>query len=166
MKFPSTLSPLAPLKYCRASTAEHVLKHSSDKPVGRQEKRNQFNHPEYLAIKNTVSMGWTVTNKSHLQSRESYLNNNLLSVSILSHQTHSRVIRKSDSFYHYQGEKKGSRYDVKKHRKLKENVRCHGDQEPEAGGQSPRATEQELEDEKREDRTRSGGMSQREQLWR
>lgn len=64
MKFPSTLSHLAPLKYCRASTAEHVLKYSSDKPVRRQEKRNQFNHPEYLAIKNTVSMGWAVTNKS------------------------------------------------------------------------------------------------------
>lgn len=109
MKFPSTLSHLEPLRYCRASTAEHVLKHSSDKPVGRQEKRNELNHPEYLAIKNTVSMGWTVTNKSspsiswilpyqQLTQREHFI-----------YQTHSRVIRKRDSFYPYWGERKDGR---------------------------------------------------------
>lgn len=52
-------------------------------------------------------------------------------------------------------------YDVKKHRKLKENVRCHGDEEPEAGGQRVQGLHSKnLRPKRGKDRTRSGGMSQ------
>lgn len=63
---------------------------------------------------------------------------------------------------------KVAEYDVKKHRKLKENVRCHGAQEPEAGGQRVQGLHSKnLRTKRGKDRTRPGGMSQRgKQLWR